>query len=328
MLPLLSVIIPTYNRLDFLKLAIDSALNQSHPNVEVIVVDDGSADGTAEWLAEFCKQHKPCRFHYVIQENKGPSSARNHGLKISHGEYIQFLDSDDCLEYGSSHEFIRMMEKYQASLVIGSRAYMSPEGRVWSVNYMPPCGVISNPVSDFFNLKLKPQGALWCYRRSIFEKNLWDETLLAREDNDLLLRVLLDEVVVCGAPKAIYHQRYHRKGRQMDRQFEPQVLKSIIAASNRHLLLMKSLRVSLHIRRAFARSLVRTALRLWAIDRASALRMARIARQAFLFSELVVTNGYPASGYVKSGAYILWMVGGIRLCGPIWSVVVRRKRSG
>jgi glycosyltransferase involved in cell wall biosynthesis len=86
-----SVIIPTYNRKLWLQQAIDSVLAQTYPNVEVIVIDDGSTDGTREALLP----HYGEQIRYVYQDNQGESHARNHGIALAQGEYLAFLDSDD-----------------------------------------------------------------------------------------------------------------------------------------------------------------------------------------------------------------------------------------
>ncbi len=86
-----SVIIPTYNRANFLKKAIDSVLSQSYEHYEIIVIDDGSVDNTKELIKSYCSQ----KIIYVRQDNKGVSEARNLGIKISTGTFIAFLDDDD-----------------------------------------------------------------------------------------------------------------------------------------------------------------------------------------------------------------------------------------
>ena len=88
--PLVSVIIPTYNRSHTIKRAIDSVLNQNYQNKEIIVVDDGSTDNTEAALRSYRGKIRALK-----QTNKGPSSARNYGIREAKGEYIAFLDSDD-----------------------------------------------------------------------------------------------------------------------------------------------------------------------------------------------------------------------------------------
>jgi len=87
--PVISVVIPTYNRSALVVEAVESALHQSIPPNEIIVVDDGSTDDTERVLARYD------RVRYVRQANAGQSSARNHGIRIARGEFVAFLDSDD-----------------------------------------------------------------------------------------------------------------------------------------------------------------------------------------------------------------------------------------
>ena len=89
--PFFSVIIPTYNRRKFLKIALNSVLQQTFRNFEVIIIDDGSCDGTNELVAQFKDQ----RIIYLYQKNHGVAHARNCGLERAKGRYIAYLDSDD-----------------------------------------------------------------------------------------------------------------------------------------------------------------------------------------------------------------------------------------
>lgn len=89
---LISIIIPTFNRGDYLFRAIKSVFSQSYKNYELIIVDDGSTDNTLELLAPLIKSNE---IKYYKQENSGVSSARNLGIKNSSGDLVSFLDSDD-----------------------------------------------------------------------------------------------------------------------------------------------------------------------------------------------------------------------------------------
>ena len=89
-MPKVSVIIPTYNRANYLSRAIDSVFDQTYQDFEVIVVDDGSMDNTKEVLAKYNS-----KIRYFYQENRGVSTARNVGIREARGEWIAFLDSDD-----------------------------------------------------------------------------------------------------------------------------------------------------------------------------------------------------------------------------------------
>src|SRR2546423_6262072 len=88
--PLISVIIPSYNSAHFVAHAVQSALGQTYQPLEVIVVDDGSTDGTRWILDTYMEQ-----IHYVYQANKGLPGARNTGIRHAQGEFLAFLDADD-----------------------------------------------------------------------------------------------------------------------------------------------------------------------------------------------------------------------------------------
>lgn len=89
---LVSIIIPTCNNANTICRSVDSCINQIYKNIEIIVIDDGSTDNTKEVLSKY---NTDKRFKYIYQENQERSAARNHGLDVAKGEYIQFLDSDD-----------------------------------------------------------------------------------------------------------------------------------------------------------------------------------------------------------------------------------------
>ena len=93
--PLLSVIIPVYKVEKYLRQCVDSVINQTYKNLEIIVVNDGSIDNTSLIIDRYVKLDK--RIIGLEQKNGGPALARNKGLKIAKGKYVQYLDSDDCL---------------------------------------------------------------------------------------------------------------------------------------------------------------------------------------------------------------------------------------
>ena len=94
--PLVSLIIPVYNVESYLHKALHSVENQTMKDIEVIIVNDGSTDGSLDIINKFAQKNN--NFTVVTQENQGLSSARNKGLSLSHGNYIAFMDSDDYIE--------------------------------------------------------------------------------------------------------------------------------------------------------------------------------------------------------------------------------------
>ena len=105
-MPCVSVVIPTYNRCQFLPQAVDSVLSQTLRDLEIIVVDDGSTDGTAETVRE----RYGTSIRYIRQENQGRSKARNVGMEMATGKYIALLDSDDTWKEGKLEKQIRLLE--------------------------------------------------------------------------------------------------------------------------------------------------------------------------------------------------------------------------
>lgn len=93
-MPLISVVIPTYNYAIYLPRAIESVLVQTYEHFELIIVDDGSTDNTAA-VMEAYKSRYPDRIHYIYQKNGGPNAARNKGIDSAQGEFVALLDADD-----------------------------------------------------------------------------------------------------------------------------------------------------------------------------------------------------------------------------------------
>lgn len=111
-----SVIIPVYNTEKYLKRCVDSVLVQSYENLEVILIDDGSRDGSGK----LCDQYrmKDQRVHVIHQKNQGVSLARIHGYEKSQGEWITFVDSDDAIEKTMVETLVRTMVDHSSELAI------------------------------------------------------------------------------------------------------------------------------------------------------------------------------------------------------------------
>lgn len=168
--PLVSVIIPTYNRANSLERAIKSVINQTYKNLEIIVVDDNSTDNTEEIVKSFSDD----RIKYVRHfQNKGSSSARNTGIKNSQGEFIAFLDSDD--EY--------LPEKIEKSIQVFNSAAENI-GMVCSnfwriINKEKKIGLFKKINPNYYF----PSPSTWVIARKVFENNLlFDEKICAMDD--------------------------------------------------------------------------------------------------------------------------------------------------
>ena len=115
-----SIIIPNYNCSEFLERCLDSVVNQSYKNKEIIIIDDGSTDNSSEIIDKYIKKHSECEIISIFQSNMNASIARNEGIKVASGKYVLFLDSDDILEDERIELCIKTMKKNKADLVIGN----------------------------------------------------------------------------------------------------------------------------------------------------------------------------------------------------------------
>ena len=113
--PLISVIIPVYNPGEHLYKCLESIIHQTYDNLEIVLVDDGSTDGSAKVCLDYAKRDK--RIRYIYQENSGVSRARNVGIDNSNGDYYSFIDSDDYLELCTYEYLIDLMQKHDVDAV-------------------------------------------------------------------------------------------------------------------------------------------------------------------------------------------------------------------
>lgn len=111
----LSVVIPLHNAEEYMDRCIDSVIKQEYEDMEIILVDDGSTDATAEICKQYCK--KDSRFRYIHQEDSWLSASRNNGMRNSAGKYIVFLDPDDYWESDFCENVIPIMEQYELEVL-------------------------------------------------------------------------------------------------------------------------------------------------------------------------------------------------------------------
>ena len=128
MQPKISVIIPVYNVEKYLSECLESILNQTFQDFEIICVDDGSTDRSLDILQEY--KRKDDRFVILQQRHAGAGAARNHGIKLAEGKYIQFLDSDDYFEPTLFEEMYNHAEKFDSDLTVCSSRKVDDEGNI------------------------------------------------------------------------------------------------------------------------------------------------------------------------------------------------------
>lgn len=226
--PLLSVIIPVHNGERFLAEAIQNIQQQNYQPLEIIVVDDGSTDRTAEIAGHFQAQTR-----YVYQSNQGPASARNHGLKLAHGELIAFHDVDDLWTEHILADFISYLAANpDVEIVQGLIQYRQIEISEEYKNQFIPRDV-SSPY-QFINL-----GSA-IFRKSVFEKvGLLDETLWFNEDTDLFLRAWEKNITKVVLPKVMLIYRKHNCNMTLGRNADL-IRLSLIKLYQRHFARLRS----------------------------------------------------------------------------------------
>lgn len=134
-MPKISVIIPVYRVEEYLEECLQSVANQTFQDFELILVDDGSPDTCGEMCDAFARDHAHTRV--IHQENMGLSGARNHGVKVAEGEYITFIDSDDCVVPEYLEYLMHLVEKFGADVSVARKTTFWDDEQVNIVNKEP-----------------------------------------------------------------------------------------------------------------------------------------------------------------------------------------------
>jgi glycosyltransferase involved in cell wall biosynthesis len=207
--PLVSVLIPCYNAEPWIAETLESALGQTWPNKEIIVVDDGSSDSSADILREFL----PHGIKVIRQQNRGASAARNLALSEAQGEFIQFLDADDLLAPNKIEiQMKRLATEPPDRIATGAwgRFYDAPD----NTRFLPdPVWADLGPV-EWLITSWTGGGMMashsWLSPRSTIEKaGKWDETPSPIDDGEFFTRMVLNSTGVLFCPQAY---SYYRSG--------------------------------------------------------------------------------------------------------------------
>jgi len=202
--PLVSVLIPLYNHEQFIEQALESVLSDSYPNKELIVIDDGSKDGSFQRASRWREEHGHCfqgRFELHTRENRGISATLNELFALSRGAYIAYLSSDDYLLPGGIAARLEYLERNpQRMLVVGDYLTVGYDGKVINA-----CGIeefFRGNKSRLLNERLLSYEIIfnWCLagpvymgRRELYERIGGYNESMAVEDWDFCLRLLPKE---------------------------------------------------------------------------------------------------------------------------------------
>lgn len=205
--PLVSVIIPTYNRARLIKRTIGSVLKQTYSNFEIIVVDDASYDNTEETIKLFNDK----RIIYVKQEkNRGPAVARNTGIKKAKGEYIAFLDSDD--EF-CSDKIESVLKRFNIlnnniALIFTNGWLTNTKGRNLTLPIQRESGYIADMKFEFPLKKLIIPPSGWMIKRSSYKGEIgFDERMRHWDDGDFFVRTAgNNRIYYYNKPLVVWHE--------------------------------------------------------------------------------------------------------------------------
>jgi glycosyltransferase involved in cell wall biosynthesis len=234
---MVSILIPVFNAENFLLETIQSAMNQSYENIEIIAVDDGSTDNSLEIL----KSIQDKRFKFYSQENKGASAARNLAFEKSSGTFIQYLDADDILDKDKILNQMKSSEKYADNTIFSGNFYYFkrtvedkfssklPEGHK---NYENPIDWLIDAAND----KAMFPPICWLTPRKLIEKaGLWNENLSYNDDSEFFAKVIIQAGNLTHCPDSICYYRtgnLNSYGSQRSENAIKSELKSLVLVKN------------------------------------------------------------------------------------------------
>jgi glycosyltransferase involved in cell wall biosynthesis len=185
-MPLFTVIIPTYNRLKLLKESLQSIYTQTFTDYEIIVIDDGSTDGTLEYLQTLAP-----RIQIYRQENKGPGAARNLGAIHAQGDYLAFLDSDDLWFPWTLSSFHSVIKKYRyPSIVSGNLILFNKKADLTNISHQPLKEAYYKNVYSAYKDVIFIGAGMCAVKKTVYDEILgFNENLRCCEDHDFILRI-------------------------------------------------------------------------------------------------------------------------------------------
>lgn len=252
-----SVIVPVYNVEKYLCECVDSILNQTYRNLEVILVDDGSTDGSGAVCDAYQKDE---RVHVIHKQNGGLGAARNSGIDQASGEYLLFVDSDDALFEHCIEDLVNGMLTHEADAAVCGFTYYDGKDLKQTVNPVKETEVITGKEMSYRYFDGYEQSMFYTvawnklYKKELFSHQRYVEGRL-HEDEDLTLRLLFDVKRIVLLPSAGYQYRIARDNSIMkkftDKRFELfdayMTRMNFYADRNEKELWCKTLNLSLHM---------------------------------------------------------------------------------
>ncbi|MBQ3150472.1 MAG: glycosyltransferase [Clostridia bacterium] len=231
--PIISIIVPFYNGEKYLKECIESFINQTFTDFEVILVDDGSVDGSVAVAKELMA--KDGRIKLISQQNKGVSTARNVAMKEASGEYFMFVDADDRLRSDALFVLYESLKKSGCDVVTGE--YVSFKGKE-----LPSCTKGDKPARIYGSDDIKKlassmgknQFFQYVWRRLFSAKLIrdngieFDPDIAIGEDTLFCLECFLNAKSVLNIPDVVYEYRYNPQGAMRSKKYNAKLTKSVL----------------------------------------------------------------------------------------------------
>jgi glycosyltransferase involved in cell wall biosynthesis len=210
---LVSVITATYNRAQWLAETVQSVYAQTYRPIELLIVDDGSTDATPELVEGWqrkCAKDNSFNLRYLPQKNQGAPLARNLGLIESHGEFIQFLDSDDLLAPSKIAAQVQHLSACEnKSVMYGQWRFFKNLQDYIEIYDVHSKGDEENALGNWLGGWFVPPHSLLWQRKDVAQIGPWDESLAADQDGDFAMRFLLDGGKLVFCPSAWVYYRFH-----------------------------------------------------------------------------------------------------------------------
>lgn len=210
--PLVSVVVPIYNTLEFLPRCLDSILSQTYINMEIILVNDGSTDGSLSVCEKYAA--KDDRIQIISQPNQGALAARRDGVRFCRGEFVMFVDSDDWIEPNLLEAMVQAIRRYDCSLVC-TNVYVDMEDITIEKRNAIPSGVYETKkiAKDLFYYKdtdrygILPYNVAKLYFRDTLEESMnhVSSDIRYAEDKAVLFRLVFKNIKVCFTDDIYYH---------------------------------------------------------------------------------------------------------------------------
>lgn len=189
----ISVIIPVYNSSTYLRKCLDSVVNQTLKDIEIIVINDGSTDDSKNIIEEYTVKYKNIIF--IDQENKGIGKTRNIGIKKATGEYITFVDSDDYIKENMLEEYYKYAKKHNFDLVIGSYIKKINNKEIIFENNKFKTGNVKTTPQILYLIEYGPWAKLY-KREMLINNNIYFDEKRKYEDMPFVSKALLKSKLI------------------------------------------------------------------------------------------------------------------------------------